>query len=157
MDKIRVYIGSLERGSGREWIDYRELVEFEGERLAGNADIHGDYDDGSYDGGIIGVIETLYRVADGRLIVHVEDARHELRRESLHHITEGDLMPGGRLEKLGREVFYVRPLTLDEALQGGYYFCDRCGVELPADATPYYVDAFHGVWLCDRCTAAGEV
>lgn len=120
METITVYVGSVQAGSSGQVNDNRRPVQFEGEELA-RLTTYG----AGRKGGITdtkGVTETLYKAADGRLIVHVEDWSHwqgEPTTEHLHQITEADLQVGGRFEELGREAGYGRPLTLDEALAEG--------------------------------------
>ncbi|MFA5266041.1 MAG: hypothetical protein WC378_19640 [Opitutaceae bacterium] len=63
--------------------------------------------------------ETLYRTADDRLVVYVDDWSRwqgEPDTYSLHEVAQTDLQPGGLFESLGRECGFGRPLTLDEAL-----------------------------------------
>ena len=66
-----------------------------------------------------GVTQTLYRTADGRLVVHVEEWSHfygQQTFETLREVTEADLLPGGRFELPGMNSGFWTPLTLDEAL-----------------------------------------
>ena len=158
MDKVTVYVGTVVSGSSGQTNDNRRPVEFEAEELATRT----EYGTGR-GGGITdtrGVTETLYRAADGRLIVHVDDWSRwqgEPNTKSLHQITEADLLPGGQFEDLGQETDeYTRPLTLDEALQERHR-CNGCGAELPAGTVPYHVDADHESWLCEDCADPGEV
>lgn len=118
MDTITVLVGTLETLNNGESQDGRREVTFEGEKL-GSLTTYG-YDtrsDRLTD--TRGETETLYRAADGRLVVHVNDWsrwRGEPNTESLHAVTETDLQPGGRFDALGAACGYGRPLTLDEAL-----------------------------------------
>jgi hypothetical protein len=117
METIRVVVGSLTTVGGGVTRDHRRPVEFEGEKLA---EYHepGIGRDGSPTD-TRGTVETLYRAADGRLVVHVRDWSHwqgEPDTYSLHEVTEADLSGNGRFEALGREAGYGRALTLDEAL-----------------------------------------
>jgi len=68
-----------------------------------------------------GVDETLYRTADGRLVVYVEDWSRWQGESSIYRLVQvqpADLDVGGRFEMLGRACGMARPLTLDEALEG---------------------------------------
>ncbi len=118
MDTITVLVGTLESLNGGKTQDGRREVVFEGEKL-GSITTYG-YD--TKRGNLTdtrGTDETLYRAADGRLVVHVKDWsrwREEPTIEHLHEITERDLQPGGRFDALGHECGYGRPMTLDEAL-----------------------------------------
>lgn len=112
MKNISVKIGSIENISGRQQ-DFTQEVVFAGEELGQRSILTGDNDSR-------GVVETLYRAANGRLIVHVKDWSHwqgEPTSFSLQAIEEADLQPGGRFLWLGYESGYGRPLTLDEALE----------------------------------------
>ena len=80
-------------------------MEFEGEELGSNNSR--------------GVVETLYRAEDGRLLVHIKDGSHwqgELTRFSLRKVTKADLGPTGQFARLGEKAGFGRPMTLDEAL-----------------------------------------
>ena len=71
--------------------------------------------------GTRGVDETLYRCADGRLVVYVEvwsRWQGETSTYRLVQVQPADLDIGGRFEMLGRACGMARPLTLDEALEG---------------------------------------
>ena len=74
------------------------------------------------DGGITstrGTTQTLYRTADGRLVVHVREWSHwqgEPDVYTLREVTAEDLSVNGRFEALGREAGMGHALTLDEAL-----------------------------------------
>lgn len=121
MDTITVLVGTQESLNNGQTQDGRREVTFEGEKL-GTLRTFG-YD--SKRGNLTdtrGTDETLYRAADGRLVVHVKDWSRwqgEPTIESLHQVTEDDLRPGGRFEALGYECDFGRPLTLDEALARG--------------------------------------
>lgn len=118
METITVLIGTLEPLSNGAAQDSRREVQFEGERLGARTEYGYDTKRGNLTD-TRGTTETLYRAADGRLVVHVDDWsrwRGEPNTESLHQVTERDLQPGGRFELLGAECGYGRPLTLDEAL-----------------------------------------
>lgn len=116
METIEVFVGTVQGASGGIVQDTRRPVQFEGEQLARWTEY------GTDRGGITdtrGVTETLYRTADGRLIVHVDDWsrwKGEPSTESLHEVTEEDLGQGGRFEQLGFEAGYHETLTLDQAL-----------------------------------------
>jgi len=118
MDTITVLVGTLESLNGGRTQDGRREVTFEGERL-GSITTYG-YD--TKRGNLTdtrGTDETLYRSADGRLVVHVKEWSRwqgEPTIEHLHAVTEKDLQPGGRFDALGNECGYGRPMTLDEAL-----------------------------------------
>jgi hypothetical protein len=115
---ITLYVGSVvATGSGIVQDNQREVT-FEGEELAS----HTEYGYSDRTGSITdtrGVTETLFRTADGRLIVHVKDWSRwqgEPTVCSLHEVAEDDLQVEGRFEALGREAGFGRPLTLGEAL-----------------------------------------
>jgi len=118
MATIRVRVGSIVTGDSGQTNDTRRAVEFEGDEL-GKLTTYG----AGRDGGITdtrGTTETLYRAADGRLIVHVDDWSRwigEPNTETLQEVTERDLQPGGQFEQLGHEAGFGRALTLDEALE----------------------------------------
>jgi hypothetical protein len=117
MDTITLKIGSIVGMSGGPTQDTTREVVFEGEELASRT----EYGVGNQ-GGLTdtrGVTETLYRTADGRLVVYVEDWSRWQGEPSiyrLHQVTEAGLGVGGRFEALGRKAGFGRPLTLDEAL-----------------------------------------
>jgi hypothetical protein len=111
--EITIHIGSLVglRNGGTQ--DDTRPVSFKGSYLASVT----TYSDPLSD--TRGVTQTLYRVEDGRLVVHIEDWsrwQSEPTVSSLVAVTERDLGLGGPYERLGREAGYGRPLTLDEAL-----------------------------------------
>ena len=113
METIEVLIGGYVRGGGDEQDDTRP-VKFEGEELASVTDFIG--------GDTRGVTETLYKTEDGRLVVHVKDWSRWQGEPTTYHlqeVSEEDLGPGGRFEKLGRAAGMGRPLTLEEALGVG--------------------------------------
>jgi len=118
VDKITVRIGTLAVSNGGREQDLTRVVEFIGEQLAIRTEA--GVGRGSEITDTRGVTETLYRAEDGRLVVYVEDWSHwqnEPNTYTLHVVTEADLQPGGRFERLGYESDYGRALTLDEALQ----------------------------------------
>lgn len=117
MEKITVQVGSIVTGNSGQTNDNRRDVEFAGEKLASRTEYgfnnHGGITDSR------GVTETLYRTADGRLIVHIKDWSHwqnEPNIYALREITEAALQPGGEFDDLGAEAGYGRALTIDEAL-----------------------------------------
>jgi len=118
METIMLLVGTLEVLSDGQTQDGRREVVFEAERL-GEHTAYG-YDDKT--GRLTetrGTTETLYRAADGRLVVHSKEWsrwRGEPTIESLHLAVDADLGPGGRYEALGHECGMGRPWTLDEAL-----------------------------------------
>jgi len=117
MDTITVSIGRVQSTSGGITQDNTREVQFEGEELATRTEFGAGREGGIAD--TRGVTETLYKAADGKLVVHVEDWSHwqgEPTTYSLHAVTEADLQPTGRFAALGAEAGYGRPLTLDEAL-----------------------------------------
>jgi hypothetical protein len=112
METIEVLIGGYMRGTGGYEQDDTRPVEFEGEELASVTDFIG--------GDTRGVTETLYKTEDGDLAVHIEDWSRwqgEPTTYCLQAVSEEDLGPGGRFEKLGRKAGMGRPLTLEEALE----------------------------------------
>ena len=117
MAEIKLTVGIIAVAYNGAHIDTRQEVQFEGEKL-------GEYREAGTgrDGGITdtrGTVETLYRAAGGRLVVHVWDWSHwqgEPDVETLHEVTEADLQPGGDWELLGAECGFEGSLTIDEAL-----------------------------------------
>ncbi len=115
MKTVRVMIGTSESNmSGIQQDDLRP-VEFRAEAVACIA-THGTKN------GILvdyqGVNETLYRTADGRLIIHTRIWSHQAGDPNactLQEITEDDLQPQGSFSALGFEAG-GRAMTLDEAL-----------------------------------------
>jgi hypothetical protein len=113
MDKIKVHVGTRRTLRSGQVDDNLTPVEFEAEELANVTAYHGDND-------TRGVTETLYRTADDRLVVYVEDWtkwQGEPSHFTLQEADEEDLGPGGRFERLGRQAGMGRPMTLDEAIQ----------------------------------------
>lgn len=117
METIKVFVGSVVTGNSGQTNDTRIPVQFEGEKLGELTwyDTHSG-------GGITdtrGTTDTLYRTADGRLVVHTYEWSHwqgEPDVETLHEVTEADLQPGGDWELLGAECGFEGSLTIDEAL-----------------------------------------
>ncbi|MCD6552438.1 MAG: hypothetical protein J7M16_00350 [Anaerolineae bacterium] len=117
METIEVQVGTYVVGNGGIVQDSRRPVVFEGEEVAKHTEYF--YDNGQRLSDTRGVTQTLYRVSDGRLVVHVEEWSRwqgEPNYYTLVGVTEEDLGVGGHFEALGREAGYGRPLTLDEAL-----------------------------------------
>lgn len=111
METVKVYVGTA-----TELTDRTRPVEFEGEELAEHAEF-GDHKGRPSD--TRGVIETLYRAVDGRLVVHVKDWSNwvgEANVYTLQEVTEDDLGPNGRFWAVGSEAGFGRPLNLDEVL-----------------------------------------
>lgn len=161
MQTIRLTVGSVQSGSsGTVRLDTRRPVEFEGENLA---EYH---EPGIGRDGIPtdtrGTVETLYRTADGRLVVHVHDWSRwqgEPDVETLHAITEADLSGNGRFEALGHVAGYGRPLTLEEALtpldrleydEEGVRHCENCDKPLPKGERAHR-KLYSNDYLCDDC------
>ena len=120
MEAVKVYIGQAVVMSNGAQQDSRRAVQFEGEKLGQYREYGQGRDGGPTD--TRGTIETLYRVSDGRLVVHTEDWSHwqgEPNTEALQEVTEADLQPGGGFEDLGAACGFGRPLTLEEALSRG--------------------------------------
>lgn len=118
MDTITVLVGTLESLNNGQTQDGRREVSFEGEKLGSVRSYGYDTKRGNLTD-TRGTDETLYRAADGRLVVHVKEWSRwqgEPTIEHVHQVAEKDLQPGGRFEALGSECGYGRPLTLDEAL-----------------------------------------
>ena len=114
MDTITLQVGSEVVIDGHMQENLRPVT-FEGEKL-GNRRWFTD------DRGTRGVDETLYRTADGRLVVYVENWSWWPGEPDSHKLVEvqpAALDVGGQFEMLGRACGMARPLTLDEALQGG--------------------------------------
>lgn len=117
METFTVLVGSIECGSSGQQQDNTRPVEFEAEELATRH---------AYDvnekGGLTdtrGVTQTLYKAADDRFVVHIEEWskwQGEPTHYSLEQIDAAALGPNGQYEMLGREAGFGRPLTLDEAL-----------------------------------------
>ncbi len=116
MAKITVSIGSFQVGHGGQVNSTLRPVEFEGEMVAQYVEY------GTHEGNVSdarGVTQTLYRIAEDRLVVHVEAWSRwlgETTVTSLHQVVLPDLQVSGRFEALGHKAGFGRPLTLDEAL-----------------------------------------
>ena len=118
METIKLQIGTLQAMQSGQTQDLTRPVEFEGEKLAELTTFGQGRNGGPTD--TRGMTETLYRTADGRLILYAEDWSHwqgEPNVYSLQEVTEDDLSVGGAYEELGREAGFGRALTLDEALK----------------------------------------
>jgi hypothetical protein len=116
METVRLEVGTLTVGNNVR-LDTRKPVEFEGEELAALRTAGTGRDGKLTD--TRGIVETLYKAGDGRLVVHVEEWSHwqgEPSTYTLHEVSEADLQPGGCFEDIGAEAGYGRPLTLDEAV-----------------------------------------
>lgn len=119
MAEITVMIGSVVGMSNGAQQDTRRAVRFEGEELGTYREYGTDSRNPERLTDTRGTTETLYRVADGRLVVHVDEWSRwqgEPNTEWLTEITKADLSPGGPFEALGAAYGFGRPLTLDEAL-----------------------------------------
>lgn len=116
MARITVQIGTEYNINGKLQSDLRP-VEFDAEQLAEHSyfvALEGEPPSDSR-----GVVETLYRVPDGRLVVYVERWsrwRDEPNTFALRQVAKEDFEVGGEFEALGRKAGLGRPLTLDEAL-----------------------------------------
>lgn len=117
LENITVLVGTIQTLSGGQTQDLTREVELEAEKLAEYREFgyneHGNPIDSR------GVVETLYKTADDRLVAHVKDWSHwqgEPNAFSLHEVSEADLSGKGRFAHLGREAGMGRPLTLAEAL-----------------------------------------
>lgn len=118
MATIEVQIGTVNTLSGGRRVDNLRTVQFEGEELASRTEYGSGRDGGPTD--TRGTTETLYRAADGRLIVHVKEWSHwqgEPTTNTLREVTAADLDPTGAFALLGDEAGMGRALTLDEALE----------------------------------------
>jgi len=117
METQKVLVGSAVSGRSGIYEDDLRPVVFQGEELGGSITHGTDRVGGLTD--TRHMTETLYRTEDGRLIVHSNDFsawQGEPCTQTLAEVTEADLRPGGRFERLGRQCGYGRPLTLTEAL-----------------------------------------
>ena len=118
METITVLVGNVVALSNGQQQDHTREVVFTGEKLGE----HAEYGYSDRTGRLTdtrGVTQTLYRAADGRLIVHIEDWSRwqgEPTSYQLREVAETDLQPGGEFELLGAECGFGRPLTLDEGL-----------------------------------------
>jgi hypothetical protein len=112
METVKLYVGTSVVYDGRQQDNLRP-VEFEGE-LVGSRREHTD------ERGTRGVDQSLYRCADGRLVVYIEDWSRwqgEPTIRKLVRVRPEDLNVGGTYELLGRTCGMARPLCLDEALE----------------------------------------
>ena len=120
--EIKVHIGTVTATSGGHCEDDRVPVVFDGEELAQITRLGTGRNGGLTD--TRGTTQTLYRAADGRLIVHVEDWSRwqgEPNEYRLFAVTEDDLRPGAPFDMLGREAGFWESLSLDEALTPVYH------------------------------------
>jgi hypothetical protein len=121
MGTVRVQVGTVDIDVETLRVhDSRQPVEFEGQELA----TFRSYAEHPR-GGVVqdrGTDETLYKAADGRLIVHTQDWQKDqytpITSEYLYEVNPMDLEPEGQFADLGRVAGYGKgtPLTLDEAL-----------------------------------------
>lgn len=117
METYKLYIGEVQTGSSGVTRDTTRVVEFEAEKLAENFQAGEGRDGGPTD--TRGLEETLYRLADGRLLVHVKSWSHwqgEPTTYDLAEVSEADLSATGRYHALGAAAGMGRPLSVDEAL-----------------------------------------
>lgn len=125
MNKVTIAIGTVDNVEGT-WQNNTRRVEFVGEEISSTPD------------DLLWLVEekqsyptyfnaTLYRTDDDRLLVHLTVSSKKIspkqrqfvaapRLYILQEVTEIDLGPGGRFEKLGAKHDFRRPLTLNEAL-----------------------------------------
>lgn len=103
-----VWVGHYEHRDGHREEDGLLPVEFDGSMLGTHTDYVWDR--------AHGVTETLYRLSDGRLLVHLESWTPDTDDHELILIGEDDLQIGERFEFLGRHAGYAPALTVDEAL-----------------------------------------
>ncbi len=119
METIRLEIGSaVVSDSGRLLENWRP-VEFEGEKLA-EVNSYGTHPRSGAPSNTRGTVQSLYRTADGRLVVHVYNWSRwqgEPDTKQLCEVSEADLSPTGRFAELGHEVGFWNAMTLDQALQ----------------------------------------
>lgn len=116
MDTITVLVGTHRSLLSGVFQDDRRPVVFEAERLGEYTAFGSDQD---YLTDTRGVTQTLYRSADGHLVVHRccwSQWAGEDNIESLHLVTEADLGPLGDYAGLGAACGFGQPLTLEEAL-----------------------------------------
>jgi len=117
METIKVYVGSVVAMNGGVQQDTRRAVEFEGEEL-GRLTVYGEDPRRGTITDTRGTTQTLYKTADGRLVVHVDEWSRwqgEPNTETLVEVTE-DLGPDGEHWQLGEKAGFGRPMTLDEVL-----------------------------------------
>lgn len=124
MSKINVLIGSITRGNNNATLNTTQKVQFEGERLATHrmaTSVHKN----NIATDSRGIVETLYKSGNGRLIVHVKEWSHlqgepwthrhgEPMTYSLCQVTAAELQQHHPF--LAAVAGMGRPLTLDEAL-----------------------------------------
>lgn len=116
MEEITVNIGELVTGNSGIANDTRQFVQFTGEKLGEYTEYGTDHRGNITD--TRGRTEQLFRVDDGRLVVHVHEWSRwvgEPDTESLVTVTEKTLGPTGLFRQLGAACGFGRPLTLDEA------------------------------------------
>ena len=118
---ITLKVGRIESLANGVRQDGTRDVEFEGEEV-GRRTIYGYSDRTGKPTDTRGITETLYRAADGRLLVYTEDWScwaGEGNDYALVVATPEDLGPTGPFAGLGHEAGFGRPLTLDEVLEEG--------------------------------------
>lgn len=107
---ISVSVGKTRINQSGHYTDNTHRVEFVGEEI-GRLE--------SPKSGTNGIDQVLYRTADGRLVVH-EYSWTKWQPGSdlykLHQVERDDLEPGGQFEELGRESYFRRAMSFDEAL-----------------------------------------
>jgi len=117
VDTIKVQVGRLQALSSGAVQDDRQDVEFEAEVL-GELRTYGYGRDGNPTD-TRGATQTLYKLADGRLLVHTHQWSAWEGESTLYHlaeVVEADLDATGDHAALGAESGYGRPLTVDEVL-----------------------------------------
>jgi len=112
METITLHIGRSVIVGGCQQDNLRP-VQFEGELIGSRREFIDER-------GTRGVDQSLYRTADGRLIVYVENWSRwqgEPTTSKLVQVQPADLDAGGPYELLGRACGMARALSLDEALE----------------------------------------
>jgi len=107
MEKLRLYIGSHSVMRDGRSVDETRPVSFVGELVYARSV-----------GDTRGTTESLYRLEDGSLIVHLEHWSRwqgEPNRALLIRVELSDLDVHGRFELLGHAAGMARDLTVDEA------------------------------------------
>jgi len=152
MNDVTVRVGVTETLRNGAVQDGRREVRFVGETLGARTVYGLDRHDRLTD--TRGVTETLYRAADGRLVVHSQEWSRwqgEPTTENLYQVTEADLQPGGDYEALGNECGFGRPLTLTEVL-------DMPDADRPHASAWKVLNGLEeamGRWLGGACDRAG--
>lgn len=107
MEKLRLYIGSHNVTRDGRSVDETRPVSFVGELVCARSQ-----------GDTRGVTESLYRLEDGSLVVHLEHWSRwqgEPNRALLIRVESSGLDAYGRFELLGHAAGMARDLTVDEA------------------------------------------